>query len=184
MRELEHVWIDTYAGKVVAAPAEAAASAAAFARPCRASIGAFWVAFGRVSSDSSSEGGAALGSIPYAASLCGGGANPGRGGNFCLGQIPGPPPSPDEEGRAPAPALLARWPPAPSGERCLPAAVEEKREVAEDGGPSAVEVDGTSGYTVVGFWRWARTLSREDWRPIIWDCMTLKRCQETKRTEK
>lgn len=51
------------------AAAEAAASAAAFARPCRASIGAFRVALGRVSSDSSSEDGAVLGTIPYVAYL-------------------------------------------------------------------------------------------------------------------
>jgi hypothetical protein len=130
----------------VGAPTEAATSAAAFARPCRASIGAFGVALGRVSSDSSPEGGAVLGSSPY---VCGGGANPGSGGKIRLGQVPELPPSPDEEGRAPA--LPARGPPAASGERCPLAAVEEKREGAEDGGPNAVEEDGAGGYTADGF---------------------------------
>ena len=49
----------------------AAASAAALARPCNASIGAFKAARGRVSSDSSSDDGAVLGTIPYVAYLCG-----------------------------------------------------------------------------------------------------------------
>jgi hypothetical protein len=43
---------------------EAAASAAALASPCKASIGAFMVERGRVSSDSSSEDGAVLGTMP------------------------------------------------------------------------------------------------------------------------
>ncbi len=47
----------------------AAASAAALARPCRASIGALRVERGSVSSDSSSEDGAVLGTIPYVAYL-------------------------------------------------------------------------------------------------------------------
>ena len=42
----------------------AAASAAAFAKPCKASIGAFNVALGNVSSDSSSDDGAVLGTMP------------------------------------------------------------------------------------------------------------------------
>ena len=54
----------THGGEVTGAAAEAAASAAAFASPCRASIGAFRVALGRVSSDSSSEDGAVLGTMP------------------------------------------------------------------------------------------------------------------------
>jgi hypothetical protein len=49
----------------------AAASAAAFAKPWRASMGAFKVARGSVSSDSSSEDGVVLGTIPYVAYLCG-----------------------------------------------------------------------------------------------------------------
>jgi hypothetical protein len=49
----------------------AAASAAALANPWRASMGAFKVARGRVSSDSSSEDGAVLGTMPYVAYLCG-----------------------------------------------------------------------------------------------------------------
>ena len=49
----------------------AAASAAALARPCRASIGAFRVDRGSVSSDSSSDEGAVLGTMPYVAYLCG-----------------------------------------------------------------------------------------------------------------
>jgi hypothetical protein len=49
----------------------AAASAAALANPCKASIGAFMVDRGKVSSDSSSEEGAVLGTIPYVAYLCG-----------------------------------------------------------------------------------------------------------------
>ena len=49
----------------------AAASAAALARPCKASMGALRVERGRVSSDSSSEEGAVLGTIPYVAYLCG-----------------------------------------------------------------------------------------------------------------
>ncbi len=47
----------------------AAASAAAFARPCNASMGAFKVDRGNVSSDSSSDDGAVLGTIPYVAYL-------------------------------------------------------------------------------------------------------------------
>jgi hypothetical protein len=47
----------------------AAASAAAFANPWRASMGAFKVARGSVSSDSSSEDGAVLGTMPYVAYL-------------------------------------------------------------------------------------------------------------------
>ena len=47
----------------------AAASAAAFARPCRASIGALIDERGSVSSDSSSEDGAVLGTMPYVAYL-------------------------------------------------------------------------------------------------------------------
>lgn len=64
-------------------------------------MGAFKVARGRVSSDSSSEDGAVLGTMPYVAYLCGykelsnqrerpcakveltGGANPGKAGNAC-----------------------------------------------------------------------------------------------------
>jgi hypothetical protein len=42
----------------------AAASAAALAKPCKASIGALREALGKVSSDSSSEDGALLGIIP------------------------------------------------------------------------------------------------------------------------
>ena len=42
----------------------AAASAAALAKPCKASIGALREALGKVSSDSSSEDGAVLGIIP------------------------------------------------------------------------------------------------------------------------
>ena len=49
----------------------AAASAAALARPCKASIGALSVERGRVSSDSSSDDGAVLGTMPYVAYLCG-----------------------------------------------------------------------------------------------------------------
>ena len=49
----------------------AAASAAAFAKPCKASIGALRAALGRVSSDSSSDEGAVLDTIPYCANLCG-----------------------------------------------------------------------------------------------------------------
>lgn len=49
----------------------AAASAAALAKPCNASIGAFNVDRGSVSSDSSSDDGAVLGTIPYVAYLCG-----------------------------------------------------------------------------------------------------------------
>lgn len=49
--------------------AAAAASAAAFASPCRASMGAFIVDRGSVSSDSSSEEGAVEGTIPYVAYL-------------------------------------------------------------------------------------------------------------------
>jgi hypothetical protein len=81
----------------------AASSAAALANPCKASIGAFRVARGRVSSDSSSEEGEVLGTIPYVAYLCGyvsklnqyvvhaegdiltGGANPGSGGKDLVG---------------------------------------------------------------------------------------------------
>ena len=77
----------------------AAASAAALANPWRASMGAFKVARGSVSSDSSSEDAAVLGTMPYVAYLCGckenikrdgmfierleltGGANPGKAGN-------------------------------------------------------------------------------------------------------
>lgn len=43
-------------------------------------MGALMVARGRVSSDSSSEEGAVLVTMPYVAYLCGGGANPGNGG--------------------------------------------------------------------------------------------------------
>ena len=46
-----------------------AASAAALANPWRASIGAFSAERGSVSSDSSSEEGAVLGTIPYVAYL-------------------------------------------------------------------------------------------------------------------
>ncbi len=46
-----------------------AASAAAFARPCKASIGALRAERGSVSSDSSSEEGAVLGTMPYVAYL-------------------------------------------------------------------------------------------------------------------
>lgn len=60
----------------------AAASAAAFANPWSASIGAFKDDLGKVSSDSSSDDGAVEGTIPYVANLCGGGAKPGSGGNF------------------------------------------------------------------------------------------------------
>lgn len=49
----------------------AAASAAALASPCNASIGAFKLERGRVSSDSSSVEGAVLGMMPYEAYLCG-----------------------------------------------------------------------------------------------------------------
>lgn len=49
----------------------AAASAAAFANPCKASMGAFKVERGSVSSDSSSEDGAVFGIIPYDAYLWG-----------------------------------------------------------------------------------------------------------------
>jgi hypothetical protein len=42
----------------------AAASAAALAKPCKASIGALREALGNVSSDSSSEDGAVLGTMP------------------------------------------------------------------------------------------------------------------------
>ena len=49
----------------------AAASAAALASPCKASMGAFRVERGSVSSDSSSEEGAVLGTIPYVAYLWG-----------------------------------------------------------------------------------------------------------------
>lgn len=49
----------------------AAASAAALANPWRASIGALRVARGSVSSDSSSDDAAVLGTIPYVAYLCG-----------------------------------------------------------------------------------------------------------------
>ena len=49
----------------------AAASAAALASPCRASIGALRVARESVSSDSSSDDAAVLGTIPYVAYLCG-----------------------------------------------------------------------------------------------------------------
>lgn len=49
----------------------AAALAAAFANPCKASMGAFKVERGTVSSDSSSEDGAVLGMIPYDAYLWG-----------------------------------------------------------------------------------------------------------------
>ena len=49
----------------------AASSAAALASPCKASIGAFKVARGKVSSDSSSEEAEVLGTIPYVAYLCG-----------------------------------------------------------------------------------------------------------------
>ena len=42
----------------------AAASAAALAKPCKASMGALREALGKVSSDSSSEDGAVLGTIP------------------------------------------------------------------------------------------------------------------------
>ena len=55
----------TYRG--VDADGAAAASAAALASPCRASMGAFKVERGRVSSDSSSDDGAELGTIPYVA---------------------------------------------------------------------------------------------------------------------
>ena len=47
----------------------AAASAAAFASPCKASIGALMVDRGNVSSDSSSEEAAVLGTMPYDAYL-------------------------------------------------------------------------------------------------------------------
>ena len=47
----------------------AAASAAAFANPCKASMGAFRVDLGNVSSDSSSDDGAVLGTMPYVAYL-------------------------------------------------------------------------------------------------------------------
>jgi len=46
-----------------------AASAAALARPCRASIGAFMLDRGKVSSDSSSEDAAVEGTMPYVAYL-------------------------------------------------------------------------------------------------------------------
>lgn len=49
----------------------AAASAAALASPCNASIGAFKLERGRVSSDSSSVEGAVLGIMPYEAYLWG-----------------------------------------------------------------------------------------------------------------
>ena len=49
----------------------AAASAAALARPWRASMGALRVDLGNVSSDSSSDEGAVLGTMPYVAYLCG-----------------------------------------------------------------------------------------------------------------
>ena len=49
----------------------AAASAAALASPCKASIGAFRLERGSVSSDSSSDEGAVLGTIPYVAYLWG-----------------------------------------------------------------------------------------------------------------
>jgi hypothetical protein len=52
-----------YFGESVAEGA-AAASAAALAKPCKASIGALREALGKVSSDSSSEDGAVLGIIP------------------------------------------------------------------------------------------------------------------------
>lgn len=55
----------------VDAEGAAAASAAALASPCKASMGAFKVERGRVSSDSSSEDGAVLGTIPYVAYLWG-----------------------------------------------------------------------------------------------------------------
>lgn len=61
--------MESYLG--VDAEGAAAASAAAFARPWRASIGAFRVDLGNVSSDSSSDEGAVLGTIPYVAYLCG-----------------------------------------------------------------------------------------------------------------
>lgn len=59
--------------KNLAASAEgaAAASAAALARPCNASMGALRLERGRVSSDSSSVEGAVLGTMPYDAYLCG-----------------------------------------------------------------------------------------------------------------
>lgn len=53
----------------VVADGIAAASAAAFAKPWSASIGALRLARGRVSSDSSSEEGAVLGTMPYVAYL-------------------------------------------------------------------------------------------------------------------
>ena len=53
----------------------AAASAAALAKPCSASIGAFIAARGSVSSNSSSEDGAVLGTIPYVAYLWGWGCD-------------------------------------------------------------------------------------------------------------
>lgn len=49
----------------------AAASAAALASPCSASMGALSVERGRVSSDSSSYDGAVLATMPYVAYLCG-----------------------------------------------------------------------------------------------------------------
>lgn len=55
----------------VDADGAAAASAAALASPCKASIGAFKVERGSVSSDSSSDDGAVLGTIPYVAYLWG-----------------------------------------------------------------------------------------------------------------
>jgi hypothetical protein len=51
---------NTYRGWSVAAT-----SAAALASPRRASIGAFRVALGKLSSESSSDDGAVLGTIPY-----------------------------------------------------------------------------------------------------------------------
>ena len=56
-------------GLVAGAEGAAAASAAALASPWSASIGAFRVDRGRVSSDSSSDDGAVLGTMPYVAYL-------------------------------------------------------------------------------------------------------------------
>ena len=57
--------------KYLGALGPVAASTAAFARPCSASMGASIVERGRVSSDSSSDDGAVLGTMPYVAYLCG-----------------------------------------------------------------------------------------------------------------
>jgi hypothetical protein len=68
-----------------------AASAAAFARPWSASMGALMLDLGRVSSDSSSEEAAVDGTMPYVAYLCGGGAKPGNGGNLAAPVDPAEP---------------------------------------------------------------------------------------------